>query len=240
MTSLPLQPFTEAEARGLLAERGVTAEPVVAEALRLTGGLPVLLSTIAGTRPAGPEDVTDPSATAVERFLKWEQDPGRRSAALAGALPRLLDVDVFAVAADCDRDRAEELYAWVETLPFADRLGGLRYHDIVRAPMLRLQRGRSPRSWTDGHRRLAYACRLWREQMEDGRDTGTLWLDETWCELRLGSCTTACAPTRPPRSPTHCRTWWRHAIKGGPRRTVDPGAGGRGARCDCARRCRVG
>lgn len=187
MTSLPLQPFTEAEARGLLAERGVTAEPVVAEALRLTGGLPVLLSTIAGTRPAGPEDVTDPSATAVERFLKWEQDPGRRSAALAGALPRLLDVDVFAVAADCDRDRAEELYAWVETLPFADRLGGrLRYHDIVRAPMLRLQRGRSPRSWTDGHRRLAYACRLWREQMEDGRDTGTLWLDETWCELRLG------------------------------------------------------
>ncbi|WTB90257.1 tetratricopeptide repeat protein [Streptomyces cellulosae] len=187
MTSLPLQPFTEAEARGLLAERGVTAEPVVAEALRLTGGLPVLLSTIAGTRPAGPEDVTDPSATAVERFLKWEQDPGRRSAALAGALPRLLDVDVFAVAADCDRDRAEELYAWVETLPFADRLGGrLRYHDIVRAPMLRLQRGRSPRSWADGHGRLAHAFRTWREQTESGRDTAGLWLDETWCELRLG------------------------------------------------------
>ncbi|MER6818639.1 tetratricopeptide repeat protein [Streptomyces cellulosae] len=187
MTSLPLQPFTEAEARGLLAERGVTAEPVVAEALRLTGGLPVLLSTIAGTRPAGPEDVTDPSATAVERFLKWEQDPGRRSAALAGALPRLLDVDVFAVAADCGRDRAEELYAWVETLPFADRLGGrLRYHDIVRAPMLRLQRGRSPRSWADGHGRLAHAFRTWREQTESGRDTAGLWLDETWCELRLG------------------------------------------------------
>ncbi|NEC49190.1 tetratricopeptide repeat protein, partial [Actinospica acidiphila] len=187
MTSLPLQPFTEAEARGLLAERGVTAEPVVAEALRLTGGLPVLLSTIAGTRPAGPEDVTDPSATAVERFLKWEQDPGRRLAALAGALPRLLDVDVFAVAADCDRDRAEELYAWVETLPFADRIGGrLRYHDIVRAPMLRLQRGRSPRGWTDGHTRLARAFRRWREHTESGRDTGTLWLDETWCELRLG------------------------------------------------------
>lgn len=187
MTSLPLQPFTEAEARGLLAERGVTVEPVVAEALRLTGGLPVLLSTIAGTRPAGPEDVTDPSATAVERFLKWEQDPGRRLAALAGALPRLLDVDVFAVAADCDRDRAEELYTWVETLPFADRLGGrLRYHDIVRAPMLRLQRGRSPRGWADGHDRLARAFRRWREQTESGRDTGTLWLDETWCELRLG------------------------------------------------------
>ncbi|PNV34117.1 hypothetical protein C1708_18715 [Streptomyces sp. DH-12] len=186
MTSLPLQPFTEAEARGLLASRGVTAEPVVAEALRLTGGLPVLLSTIAGTRPAGPEDVTDPSATAVERFLKWEQDPGRRFAALAGALPRLLDADVFAVAVDCDRDRAEELYAWVETLPFADRLGGrIRYHDIVRAPMLRLQRGRSPQGWLAGHRRLADAFRRWREAAGAGRDAGRLRLDDDWCRLRL-------------------------------------------------------
>ncbi|MEU6336293.1 tetratricopeptide repeat protein [Streptomyces cellulosae] len=187
MTSLPLQPFTEAEARGLLAERGVTAEPVVAEALRLTGGLPVLLSTIAGTRPGGPEYISDPSATAVERFLKWEQDPGHRAAALAGALPRLLDVDVLAVAADCDAQRADELYSWVATLPFVDRLGGrIRYHDIVRAPMLRLQRGRSPRAWTDGHTRLAQAFRRWREETESGRDTATLWLDETWCELRLG------------------------------------------------------
>ncbi|MEV5396256.1 tetratricopeptide repeat protein [Streptomyces cellulosae] len=187
MTSLPLQPFTEAEARGLLAERGVTAEPVVAEALRLTGGLPVLLSTIAGTRPGGPEYISDPSATAVERFLKWEQDPGHRAAALAGALPCLLDVDVLAVAADCDAQRADELYSWVATLPFVDRLGGrIRYHDIVRAPMLRLQRGRSPRAWTDGHTRLAQAFRRWREETESGRDTATLWLDETWCELRLG------------------------------------------------------
>ncbi|WP_231157699.1 tetratricopeptide repeat protein [Streptomyces sp. CNZ748] len=186
MTSLPLQPFTEAEARGLLAERGVTAEPVVAEALRLTGGLPVLLSTVAGTRPAGPEDVTDPSATAVERFLKWEPDPARRAAALAGALPRLLDADVFAVAADCDPQRADLLYGWVATLPFADRLGGrIRYHDVVRAPMLRLQRGRSPRGWFAGHRRLADAFRRWREAAEGGRDAGTLLLDDDWCELRL-------------------------------------------------------
>ncbi|MFI9247120.1 hypothetical protein ACIGXF_32115 [Streptomyces sp. NPDC053086] len=43
MTDLPLGPFTEAEARGLLADRGVVAEPVVEEVLRLTGGLPVLV-----------------------------------------------------------------------------------------------------------------------------------------------------------------------------------------------------
>ncbi|CAL9490123.1 hypothetical protein SUDANB176_03229 [Streptomyces sp. enrichment culture] len=186
MTALPLGPFTEAEARGLLADRGITAEPVVAEVLRLTGGLPVLVSTLAGTRPAHPDDVHDPSATAVERFLKWEPDPVRRAAALAGALPRWLDADVFRAAADCDEDRLDELYGWMTTLPFADeRAGRLRYHDVVRAPMLRLQRRRSPRGWADRQRRLADVFRRWRGETEAGRDTGRLWADEEWRELRL-------------------------------------------------------
>ncbi|WP_309062269.1 tetratricopeptide repeat protein [Streptomyces sp.] len=186
VTALPLGPFTEAEARGLLADRGITAEPVVAEVLRLTGGLPVLVSTLAGTRPARPDDVHDPSATAVERFLKWEPDPVRRAAALAGALPRWLDADVFRVAADCGEDRLDELYGWVSTLPFADeRAGRLRYHDVVRAPMLRLQRGRSPRGWAQRHRRLAEVFRQWREESEAGRDAGELWADGEWQELRL-------------------------------------------------------
>ncbi|MDT9697196.1 hypothetical protein [Streptomyces sp. P17] len=43
MADLRLSPFTEAEARGLLADRGVMAEPVVAEVLRLSGGPPVLV-----------------------------------------------------------------------------------------------------------------------------------------------------------------------------------------------------
>ncbi|CAM5242604.1 tetratricopeptide repeat protein [Streptomyces griseomycini] len=185
-TTLALGPFTEAEARGLLADRGITAEPVVAEVLRLTGGLPVLVSTLAGTRPAHPDDVHDPSATAVERFLKWEPDPVRRAAALAGALPRWLDADVFRAAADCDGDRLDELYGWVSTLPFADeRAGRLRYHDVVRAPMLRLQRLRSPRGWADRQRRLADVFRQWRGETEAGRDAGRLWADEEWRELRL-------------------------------------------------------
>ncbi|WP_406170521.1 ATP-binding protein [Streptomyces sp. NBC_00996] len=69
MTDVPLGPFTEAEARGLLADKGVVAEPVVEEVLRLTGGLPLLVSTLAEQRPTDPGDVGDPSATAVERYL---------------------------------------------------------------------------------------------------------------------------------------------------------------------------
>ncbi|MFI1419578.1 tetratricopeptide repeat protein [Streptomyces sp. NPDC020731] len=185
-TAVPLEPFTEAEARGLLAGRGVTAEPVVTEVLRLTGGLPVLVSTLAGTRPAGPDDVHDPSATALERFLKWEREPARRAAAVWGALPRWLDADVFRAAADCPEEQRDELYDWLSGLAFTDeRAARLRYHDVVRAPMLRWQRTRSPRGWAERHRHLAGTFRRWREEIETGRDAGQLWADEEWRELRL-------------------------------------------------------
>ncbi|MGX1369340.1 tetratricopeptide (TPR) repeat protein [Streptomyces canus] len=186
MTDLPLGPFTEAEARGLLAGKGVVSEPVVAEVLRLTGGLPVLVSTLAEQRPTDPDDVGDPSATAVERFLKWEQDPVRRSAALACALPRHLDMDVFRAAVDCPDDEADALFAWLRALPFVvDRGDRLRYHDLVREAMLRMQRARSPRGWVHQHARLAGKFGEWRAEYAAGREERELWPDETWRELRL-------------------------------------------------------
>jgi tetratricopeptide (TPR) repeat protein len=186
MTDVPLGPFTEAEARGLLAGKGVVSEPVVEEVLRLTGGLPVLVSTLAEQRPTGPDDIGDPSATAVERFLKWEQDPVRRSAALACALPRQLDMDVFRAAVDCPDGEAEALFAWLRALPFVvDRGDQLRYHDLVREAMLRMQRGRSPRGWAQQHACLARKFGEWRAECEAGREGPELWTDETWRELRL-------------------------------------------------------
>ncbi|MDQ1018567.1 tetratricopeptide repeat protein [Streptomyces afghaniensis] len=185
VTDVPLSPFTEAEARGLLAGKGVTAEPVVEEVLRLTGGLPVLVSTLAESRPADPDDVGDPSATAVERFLKWERDPARRAAALACALPRWLDADVFRAVTDCPREQLERLYAWLRDMPFVGEHGGgrLRYHDVVRAPMLRAQRTRSPRGWAERQRRLARTFGGWREETEAAGDEP--WAGETWRSLRL-------------------------------------------------------
>ncbi|MFG2420044.1 tetratricopeptide repeat protein [Streptomyces sp. NPDC048448] len=188
VADVPLGPFTEAEARSLLADRGVVAEPVVEEVLRLTGGLPVLVSTLAAGRPTGPDDVGDPSATAVERFLKWEQDPVRRAAALACALPRRLDADVFRAAAHCPEDEADALFGWLRGLPFvSDRGDRVQYHDVVRAPMLRLQRLRSPRGWARRHALLAETFGRWRAEAEaeDDRGTGELWADEGWRELRL-------------------------------------------------------
>ncbi|MFE1292627.1 tetratricopeptide repeat protein [Streptomyces sp. NPDC058751] len=204
VTDLPLGPFTETEARGLLAGKGVVSEPVVAEVLRITGGLPLLVSTLAEQRPTDPEDVGDPSATAVERFLKWEPDPLHRAVALACALPRSLDLDVFRAAVEperadeghadeghADEGHADEehgaLFDWLRGLSFVDGRGDrVRYHDLVREAMLRLQRRRSPRGWTERHERLAEVFRRWREEAGSGlRDPDEVWRHEPWLRLRL-------------------------------------------------------
>ncbi|MEW2396750.1 tetratricopeptide repeat protein [Streptomyces sp. NPDC046862] len=199
VTDVPLEPFTEAESREVLADKGVVDEPVVREVLRLTGGLPVLVSTLAQARPADVDDIGDPSVTAVDRFLKWEQDPVHRAAALACAFPRQLDADVVQVAVRCAEDQTEMFFEWLRGLPFvSDRGDRVRYHDLVRTPMLRLQRHRSPRQWTARHRRLAEALRQWRAEIETelgGEEAA--WADEWWRRLRLEeSYHRLCAGTR--------------------------------------------
>ncbi|MFI1409836.1 BREX system ATP-binding domain-containing protein [Streptomyces sp. NPDC020707] len=192
VADVPLAPFTESESRGLLAGKGVVAEPVVKEVLRLTGGLPVLVSTLAETRPGDPDDVGDPSAGAVNRFLQWEADDTRRQVARVCALPRQLDADVFRALVggpDGGLDGAgdpDELYDWLTGLPFVGERGTrVRYHDVVRAPMLRLERRRSRREWAGRHRRLAETFARWRAEAEAGREGENLWADEEWRELRL-------------------------------------------------------
>lgn len=175
-----LEPFTDSEARQLLAAKGLVDETVVREVLRLSGGLPVLVSTLA----ENPGTVDDPTATAVERFLKWERDPARRDVALRCALPRTLDEDVFrAAVADGE---TEGLYEWLRGLPFvSERAGRVHFHDVVRTAMLRLQRTRSPRQWVERQVRLAETFRGWRVEAEEGLEPDELWSDEAWRELRL-------------------------------------------------------
>ncbi|MFI6645691.1 tetratricopeptide repeat protein [Streptomyces sp. NPDC050504] len=182
VTEVPLEVFTEEEARALLALRGVTDERVVDVVLRLSGRLPVLVHTLAQARPDSARTVDDPSGTAVERFLKWETDPSRRTAALALALPLQFDEDVYRAVAPPE---AAEQYSWVRRLAFVtDQAGRCRYHDVVRAPMLRLQRTQSPARWHAAHELLARTFLTWREEREETVPAEEHWGDTVWREHR--------------------------------------------------------
>lgn len=195
VTELALEPFTESEARQLLAAKQVVDEDVVREVLRLSGGLPVLVSTLAKNPGGGAGTVGDPSATAVERFLKWERDPARRAVALACALPRWLDEDVFRAAVD--DGEAEGAYDRLRGLPFVtEREGRVRYHDVVRTAMLRLQRTRAPRQWAEAHARLAEVFGRWRGETEEGWTGRSCGSATHGVSCGSKSCTTCCAPGR--------------------------------------------
>ncbi len=167
---VPLAVFTAVEIRQLLAAHEVTDSRAVDMIMSLSGGLPLLVDMLAKSRPAGADEVDDPADTAVERFLKWEPDVSRRQAALAGALPRRIDEDLLGAA--LGREDAADLFGWLIHQAF---IRGDRYHDVVRAPMLRWQRQRSPQRWREAHARLAAAHR----ERRDSTDT-TPWEAENW------------------------------------------------------------
>ncbi|NNN34402.1 tetratricopeptide repeat protein [Streptomyces sp. S3(2020)] len=179
---IPLEVFTEEETRTLLALQGVTDERVTEVVLRLSGGLPVLVHTLAQARPSSAEAVDDPSGTAVERFLKWENDPARRNAALACALPLEFDEDVFRAVVPAE---AAEEYGWLRQLAFVtNRSGRCRYHEVVRVPMLRHQRTRSPTRWRETHQALAEFFQAAQEQREEVLARDDPWGDTQWREWR--------------------------------------------------------
>jgi len=185
VTEVSLEVFTEEEARTLLATHGVTDEPSVELVLRLSGRLPLLVDMLARSDASAAGGIGDPSETAVERFLKWEPDAGRREAALACALPLQLNEDVYRAAVP---EAVAEGYPWLRALAFVStQAGRCRYHDVVRAAMLRLQRTQSPTRWQRAHLGLAELFRQWREGVEAGigPDVDSRWEDATWREHRL-------------------------------------------------------
>jgi tetratricopeptide (TPR) repeat protein len=190
IADVPLAPFTEVEVRQLLSHKGVTDDRIIKVIIELSGRLPLLVAMLAENRPADSGEVGDPSGSAVERFLKWEDDQSRRDAALAGALPRRVNQDVLAVVTNAEDP--SRLYSWLRRQPFVtDNAGVCHYHDIVRVSMIRLQRGQSPSIWRDQHTRLAAQYRAWRKDLALNDDEGwriAIWQDHILEEIYHELC----------------------------------------------------
>ncbi|MDW6066391.1 AAA family ATPase [Streptomyces sp. FXJ1.4098] len=195
IATVPLDVFTEAEARQFLATRQVTDERVVEVILQLSGRLPVLLSLLAESRPTSVEEIGDASGTAVERFLKWETNPTRRAAAQACALPQELNEDIYRAAVEPE---AVDLFDWLRGLSFVtDRSGRCHYHQVVRTTMLRLQRTKSPARWHQQHTHLADTFRTWRHQLQSSaphKTSGSGGMTVAGASTSCKRLTTACAP----------------------------------------------
>src|SRR6185437_11475310 len=116
--------------------------------------LPLLVATLATGSPDNPNRIGDPSGTAVERFLKWEEDQSRRQTALDAALPHQLNQDVLAELVG-DKE-SESLFNWLKQTPFVEkRAHSWTYHEVVRTQMLHYKLHVSPQSWAVLHGRLA-------------------------------------------------------------------------------------
>ncbi|MDF5739944.1 MULTISPECIES: tetratricopeptide repeat protein [unclassified Nostoc] len=150
----PLEPFTEEETQQYLTRKGITNSRVIEVILRLSGNLPLLVGMLADAHPNDPNQVVEPSSSAVERFLKWIDDPKQRQVALDAAIPRCLNRDVIAKLRG--EQEADELFTWLKETSFVnERSDGWAYHDVVKTQMLRHKRLSSPQGWADIHGKLA-------------------------------------------------------------------------------------
>jgi tetratricopeptide (TPR) repeat protein len=181
IADVPLEPFSDAEARQFLASKNINDEAITEVILTLSGRLPMWLATLAEARPADAADIGDPAGNAVERFLKWEDAPARRAIAMTAALPRTVNQDILAVITG--PDQAPGLFGWLCGLPFVTRQSeAWAYHQVVRTAMLRLQLAQAPSQWRTNHTSLADANARWARETTDSISkpwTNTRWIDHT-------------------------------------------------------------
>ncbi|MGQ4649735.1 tetratricopeptide repeat protein [Lyngbya aestuarii] len=154
LVRLPLEPFTEAEARDFLSRKGITDEASIEVIFKLSGKLPLLVATLAAGKPEHPSAVIDPTETAIERFLKWVEDDNQRQVALNASLPRMLNRDVLGVLVG--DEQAHQHFTWLTDKPFVSKqVEHWTYHSVVREQMLRYQRTVSGQNWSSLHGKLA-------------------------------------------------------------------------------------
>ncbi|MEI1375733.1 tetratricopeptide repeat protein [Nostoc sp. UHCC 0926] len=186
----PLEPFTEEEAQQYLTRKGITDNRIIEVILRLSGNLPLLVGMLADAHPNDPNQVIEPSSSAVERFLKWIDDPKRRQVALDAAISRCLNRDVIAKLRG--EEEADELFTWLKETSFVnERSDGWAYHDVVKTQMLRHKRLSSPQGWADIHGKLAdYYDRLLNDLQldEENKQRDPSWQSHTLNVLYHNLC----------------------------------------------------
>ena len=177
MACFELQEFTEDETRDYLRKQGVTGEARVQQILAFSGGVPVLVSTLASAKGGSAAQAAN---SLVERYLTWVEDPRHRQAALRCAAARRLDKDV--VAAVMGPDDADALFDWLTAMPFVQtRPGYWEYHPKVRKLMLRFARSRSVKDANAVHARL----RAYYRDLLAARGDEPRYRDETWRRCTL-------------------------------------------------------
>ncbi|MGW1679231.1 ATP-binding protein [Saccharopolyspora sp. NPDC002376] len=177
MVSWRLDPLTTEESRTLLDRKGVRDPDLVDVVLELSGGLPLLLASLA---ESGHDDAYDPTGMAVARFLNFVPEQESRDDAVLAALPRVLDEDVLAVLRE--PGKAVSLFRWLRERPFVhESQGQLRYHQVVREKMVRYERGRAPRRFRQYHQALAEHFLQRRQEL--GLPGDSCWYDWEWRTL---------------------------------------------------------
>jgi len=174
---LGVEPFTTEEATHFLQRKDITNAEVVEKILDLSEQLPLMLAILAESASNDPAELAEASGTAVERFLKWVDDPIKRSLAIEAALPQSLNKDVISLLVG--EDQSEVLFDWIKAMPFVrERSNGWTYHDVVRPQMLRYQRKASAEEWSQKHSRLA---KYFNQQAQKlGLDDTEKYKDSDW------------------------------------------------------------
>ncbi|MEL7409559.1 MAG: tetratricopeptide repeat protein, partial [Cyanobacteria bacterium J06558_2] len=150
-----LKPFTDDEVRQYLSHRGINDCQAVDEILRLSGGLPVWVETLAAENHEDLVSGNVSSSSALDFFLKRINEPQKQRVALEASLSPILNRDIITILDS--EESAEELYHWLKSMPFVEEKSrdDWSYHDIIRTPMLRKQRLLSPNRWIELHGKLA-------------------------------------------------------------------------------------
>jgi hypothetical protein len=139
MACFKLHRFTEEETRDYLKRQSITEESRVQQIIDFSDGVPVLVSTLASAKGGSAADAAN---GLVDRYLKWVDDPRRRTAALRCAAARRLNKDI--VGTLMDGEDVDNLFDWLVGMPFVQsRLDYWEYHPTVRKLMLAFAHRRS-------------------------------------------------------------------------------------------------